>query len=446
MKRWFALALGLAVAAIGLVMLVSRTPSDKGAKTAEPAWPGMAADSVREIAIEAPSGRYALVREDKVWYVRPGEAALPAKVKADPGKAASLLDLLVLNKPIRALTPSERRDDAALGLAKPRIRVTVLLESKDSAAPVSVVLSLGRALNSGEGLCAVNSMNPGTVFLLAHAWERQLDHQGEYFCDTRIFPMPEEKVSRLRSLSGGGPDWEVARKDGGFAFLLPESAKDKPVSESEVKLLIHNLTGLRARLLPDGTRAAGQPWLRYELWSGGATPEFLEIFAQEPLPGTILARCSWQPVPVALDRDVLDQLVKSAFDLEGRMVLTLDTGKVQFFRIVLGGQLLNMEKTEDGWMDSATGKALRGIDMALWRLSDVKFEAAAAPALPPSADEAMTCEARDKSGNSLVVLRFYTDIGLNPGLCWLRVEGSPLCYPVSAQLFKDLQGLFPLKK
>ncbi|MES9995504.1 DUF4340 domain-containing protein [Desulfovibrio aminophilus] len=445
MKRWFALALGLAVVAVGVALLVSRTPSDKRRQAVEPVWPSVTVDSVREISISAPAGRYVLTREDKVWYVRPGEASLPAKAKADPAKVSALLDLLSLNKPIRALPSAERRDDAALGLDRPRIRISVTLESKDQALSL-VELSLGRTIPSGEGLYAVNSMNPGTVFLLAKAWERQLDHQSEYYCDTRIFSAPEDKISRLRSLGAAGPDWEVARKDGGFVFLLPEAAKDKPVAESEVKLLIHNLTGLRARLLPDGTRTVGEPWLRYELWSGGAVPEFLEIFGQEPLPGMILARSSWQPGLVALDRDVLDQLAKSGFDLEGRKVLSLDTGKVQFFRIVLGGQLLNMEKTQDGWLDSSTGKALRGIDMALWRLSDVKFEAAAVPALPPSADEAMTCEARDKSGASLVLLRFYTDIGLSPGLCWLRVEGSPLCYPVSAQLFKDLQGLFPLKK
>jgi hypothetical protein len=31
-------------------------------------------------------------------------------------------------------------------------------------------------------------------------------------------------------------------------------------------------------------------------------------------------------------------------------------------------------------------------------------------------------------------------------LCWLEADGSGAFYPVSDQLLKDLQGLFPLKK
>ncbi|HBR06052.1 MAG TPA: hypothetical protein DD766_02915, partial [Desulfovibrio sp.] len=111
-----------------------------------------------------------------------------------------------------------------------------------------------------------------------------------------------------------------------------------------------------------------------------------------------------------------------------------------------GDQSVRLEKTQDGWLDAASGKLLRGIDMALWRLTNVKFEAGVAAALPKTAVPAMTCEILEKTGTSLVVLRFFTDSDQQAGLCWLEADNSGAYYPVSDQLLKDLQGLFPLKK
>lgn len=445
MKRWFILALGLAVVLVGLYLALSRKPAEKGS---EAVWPAMAADSVRSIEIRLPSDRYALYREGKSWFVHSGESENPAKAKADPAKIAALLELLALNKPQRVLPPGARQADVTYGLDQPRFRISVAAEAGKDKPADTAELALGQLSPSGDAVFAANSRNPGTVFMLAPGWARQIDHPADYYFDSRMLSAGEDSVTRVRSLGPSGPSWEIARKDkdGGFFFVLPESAKDKPVADTEVKLLIHDLIGIKAKLLPESVTVQGQPWLRIEVSSGSAAPEVVEIFAEEPLPGMVLARSSWQPTLLALERASLDRVAKSGFDLEGRKVLTLDTGKVQTFRIASGDQRVELEKGQDGWLDLTSGKVLRGIDMALWRLTNVKFEAGAAAALPGKAVPAMTCEILEKGGTSLAVLRFFTDPDQQGGLCWLEVDGSGAYYPVSGQLLKDLQGLFPLKK
>jgi hypothetical protein len=444
LKRWFILALGLAVALGGLYLALSRKPAQPG--MSEAVWPAMAADSVRSIEIRLPSDRYVLYRQGKSWFVRSGESENPAQAMADPAKIAALLELLALNKPQRVLPSEARQPDVNYGLDQPRFRIAVSAEPGKDKPAETAELALGRLSPSGDAVFAASSRNPGTVFLMAPGWARQIDHPADYYFDTRVFSVTEDGVTRLRSLGPSGPSWEIARKDTGFVFVLPESAKDKPVDGSEVKLLIHDLTGLKVRLLPEKVQAQGQPWLRFEVWGQASAPEVLEIFGEEPLPGMVLARSSRQPVFLALERASLDRVAKSGFDLEGRKVLNLDTGKVQSFRIVSGDQRVELEKTQDGWRDQAGGELLRGIDMALWRLTNVQFEAGATTALPGSAVPAMTCEILEKGGISLAVLRFFTDPDQQAGLCWLEADGSGAFYPVSDQLLKDLQGLFPLKK
>lgn len=444
LKRWFVLALVLTLVLFGLYLLLSRKPADQG--MSEAIWPAMAADSVREIEIRLPANRYVLYREGKAWFVHSGESEYPSQAKADPAKIAALLELLALNKPQRVLPPSARQADVTYGLDQPRFRIAVSAEAGKDKPAEKAELALGLLSPSGDAVFAANSRKPGTVFLLAAGWARQIDHPADYYFDTRVLSASEDGVTRVRSLGSSGPSWEIARKDGGFFFVLPESAKDKPVAGSEVKLLIHDLIGLKAKPLPEGVQAQGQPWLRFEVWSSGPAPEVVEIFGEEPLPGMVLARASWQPVFLALERASLDRVAKSGFDLEGRKVLNLDTGKVQIFRIAAGDQSVRLEKTQDGWLDAASGKLLRGIDMALWRLTNVKFEAGVAAALPKTAVPAMTCEILEKTGTSLVVLRFFTDSDQQAGLCWLEADNSGAYYPVSDQLLKDLQGLFPLKK
>lgn len=446
MKRWIVLILAAALAAAGILSVLARKPADTTGMAGEAVWLPIATDSVREIDIQGSSGAYALVREGGAWTVRQGGTGNPA-AKADPVKVKALIDFLSLNKPQGSLSTGRTDSDAVYGLDRPRLRLTVRTEPvKGQAQGLVAELSLGRTASGNDGVHAANSLSPGTIFLLASNWERQVDHPAEYYLDTRVFGLTEREVGRVRSSGPSRITWEVARKDGDFVFLLPEAAKDKTVSESDMRLFIHDLIGLKAEPVPGLPTPAGQPTLKIEVFGGAAGPETLDIFGEAPQPGLILARSSWRGSVFALEAGAVGKVSKTGFDLEGRKVLDLDTGKVQRLRILAGNQAFLVQKADSGWTEQDSGKALRGIDMAVWRLTDMQFEAEPSPALPGSAEWAMTCEALDKDGTRLAILEFYQDVSLRAGLCWVRVNGGAGYFPVSAQLLKDLQGLFPLKK
>lgn len=445
MKRWVVLILVAALAGAAILAFLSRKPADRAGVAEEAVWLPIAADTVREIDVEGSSGAYALVRDDQSWTVRAGGEGTAA-AKADPAKVKALIDFLSLNKPEASLSTGHVDPDAAYGLDHPRLRLTVRTAPAKGQAAVVAVLSLGRATSDNAGVHAANSLSPGTIFLLSSSWERQVDHPAEYYLDTRVFSLAERDVTRVRSSGPAGVNWEVAAKDGGFVFLQPDSAKDKTVSESDMRLFIHDLVGLKSEPAAVAPADPGPASLKIEVFGGSGGPETLEIFRAPVQQGLVLARSTWRKSFFALDAGAVDKVTKSGFDLEGRKVLDLDTGKVQSLNIRAGSQSFLVQKADSGWTDQDSGKALRGIDMALWRLTDMQFEAEPSQILPGSAEWAMTCEALDKSGGRLVVLDFYQDASLRAGLCWVRVNGGASYFPVPDQLLKDLQGLFPLKK
>lgn len=89
-------------------------------------------------------------------------------------------------------------------------------------------------------------------------------------------------------------------------------------------------------------------------------------------------------------------------------------------------------------------KDIPGIDMSLWRFTELQFEALPLNSLPASAVQLMYCKLVDSDGEKLTELTFYADPKLPQGQCWMK-NGGQMYYPVSSRLLKDLQGLFPVQ-
>ena len=143
-----------------------------------------------------------------------------------------------------------------------------------------------------------------------------------------------------------------------------------------------------------------------------------------------------------LFRSSVGELVRSAFDIQGRTVVKLDIGIVARFVVAHGDKLYSIERGKTGWRIDGGQKDVPGIDMALWRFTELQFEALPLNNLPDSAIELMYCMLLDEKGVKLTAMTFYADPQLPQGQCWMKNDGG-MYYPVSSRLLKDLQGMFP---
>ena len=122
--------------------------------------------------------------------------------------------------------------------------------------------------------------------------------------------------------------------------------------------------------------------------------------------------------------------------------MALDIGTVDRIVIDHGASRFTVVRSEAGWMLQGREKDLLGIDMLLWRITNLKFEALPLNVQSSTAVEVMHCRLLDEDGTLLKVLTFYVDPELPKGQCWMKSEDG-MYYPVSSRLFRDLQGMFP---
>jgi hypothetical protein len=165
---------------------------------------------------------------------------------------------------------------------------------------------------------------------------------------------------------------------------------------------------------------------------------------------SFVVRSSWQTAPMLLDRERVDKLLRSAFSLRARKVVDMDLGEIirqELRQRVANGGNATVElvavKTGEGWQAKDTGRALLGLDMLLWRLTDLKYEARPRQALPNTAEPFLAWRLYNGKERPKVALQFYLDPELPRDQCWLKVQGRDHYYPVLDQLLEDLQGLLP---
>jgi len=159
-------------------------------------------------------------------------------------------------------------------------------------------------------------------------------------------------------------------------------------------------------------------------------------------PGMYLGRSSWLTVPFTLDAESVGQLVRSAFDVQGRHVFSFDIGNVGRIYLDYGHKEYLIVRLNDGWWVRGGEKNIPGIDMSLWRFTELQFEALPLNTLSETAVELMKCRLEDEERNVIKEMTFFADPKLPKGQCWMK-NGDGMYYPVSNRLLKDLQGMFP---
>ncbi len=427
-------------------------------KKESPAWPTPSLTQADGLLVEHPGGGYSLVPREGEWFVAAAppiggpkggeEEEKSALLRADTARIEALLDFIAHNKPTRRIRDASPSFLTETGLDNASIRLTI------SGTP-GWVLELGRDDPGNEGVYARTPDENG-VLLLDSKYRAQLDRTPAHYYDLKLVTIAEEAISRVR-LEGPGIDtWEILRNKDGYAFTWPKDLGSQAVTTSAMDLYLHTLAGVKATsLLADFPKEMKplpgmSPGLRLTLWGQDMdNPEVIELFETKDEGTGLIGRSSRQTTYFHLDKERRDKLVVSSFSLRQRDILAVDLGDIVRQRLhqktskEATPRELVAVKTDRGWENDADGAQLPGMDMLLWRLKELQYEADPISAPPTKAEQVLAWELFQGKEDPEEVLTFYLDPGLPKDQCWLKVGSTKMFYPVLDQLLEDLQGRLP---
>lgn len=403
-------------------------------------WLSRPFDNARSIHVQGSHGTYMLDAQNTGWEAQVPGAAWNVVARVIPDKVVDFLGRLSELTPNRSIGGFDMGGPKQYGLDAPALKIIVAFGGKKEET-----LTIKMTSDENGTVFGWNSDSPGLVYEFGKQSLERLGLPATYFLDTRVLQFDEEKVNRVQLVQPFGSSWLVEKRKEGYFFTLPGYLKEKPASDSELKLYVHSLALLKAGnlVLEPVVTDKRIPALTIRVWAGkDETPSTVEFFTIKDDQTVYLGKSSWLTVPFTLDVQSVGQLVRSAFDVQGRTVVKLDTGTVDRFIVVHGENHYVVERGDSGWRLLDSKKDLPGIDMFLWRFTELQFEALPLNNLPASAVELMFCKLMDAKGDKLTALTFYADPKLPQGQCWMK-NGGGMYYPVSSRLFKDLQGMFP---
>jgi hypothetical protein len=432
---------------------------DRLTEAGKGSWPDLATRKVTSFSLQGRETGVAFFRKNGNWLVSLSTHEEQASPRGDAAKVEALLDFVAHNRPMRSLGRVETKDLPAYGLAEPR-HVFAIQD------PVDWILKVGAQNVTGDGVYAIHSAEPEELFLLDRDFLDQFSRKAEFYFDMRLFSVKPEDIRSVRMVPGieGSPGqdressrsgqegppspggWEISRTDAGYAFTWPKNLRDLDVSSQEVDFYIHSLASMTAtKLEPGATDPEGIPLFTIQVTANGQSKKSeAKVFPslhEGMYPGT----STWQSVPFVLGDKRVQQLDRSVFSLRDRSILSLDIGQVRRMRFTGKGRNLDVSKRDSVWTRTEGEGEVLGIDMLLWRLTELKFEAGPVAVVPDSASPVLVWEVLDADENTLARIAFYEDPDVSENRCWLKIESKEYYYLVSDKLLDDVLGQLPAR-
>jgi len=403
-------------------------------------WLSYSLDKVKSVHILREGESYTLAAAGNGWETRGQDASSGVSAGALRDRVRDYLKRLSELVPLLSFEEYGPDVPKEHGLDEPGVKL--FLEFRGESVPP---LEIWFSRDESGRTYGWNSKTPERAYEFGGEVYGQFDQPAAHFLDTKVFHFDEERVYQVQLVQPFGSSWLVQGGKNGFFFALPGYLKGKAASASELKLYLHALALLRASrlVLEPAEPERGMAALTIKVWTGkDKEPSMVEFFTIEDDSKHYFGRSSWLTVPFLLDTESVSQLVKSAFDVQGRNVFTLDIGQVAVIVIINGDRRYVVRREHAGWRVEGGEKKVPGIDMALWRFTELQFEALPLNNLAATAVKLMHCRLLDGDGNELKAVTFYADPTLPPGQCWMK-NGDGMYYPVSGRLLNDLQGMFP---
>lgn len=420
------LALCLAAGAAYFVATAGRKAGPGGGDWSRPN-PG----DVRQVTVKNEAGAFTLSRSGREWFMDMPDGS---RLRADEQKVGGLVRFVGLSRPLQRLGPAGSDLARRAGLGQPLAEVA--LDGLD--------LMLGGPTPDNAGLYALSGRGRD-LLILHHEYAEWLRRGPEFYLDARVLPGAVADAATVRLVRDGIPEWEVRRRGEGYEFELPAERRGARVSSHELGLFLHGVAATRALSLPAETPGKHAALLlELTVWSASSRePQRLAVYAGPAASPRYVGVSSWQPVAFTLDQERVGRLMASPFALSDRKLLHLDLNRVGQALLRQDGREITARRTAEGWTVGGSGAPVTGIDMYLWRLTDLTYLDLPRPDLPAAAQPKLSLVLGDEKGEPLAELTFFVSPDLPKGRCLVRVGGDGPYYPADDQVLKDLAGQLP---
>lgn len=426
-------------------------------KKVDAAWPAFTMASTDRIDQKSARHSYSIRKTNGEWFAAQPGVPEPG-LRLDITKVDALLNYVGSHPPKRRLGDVGADESKTFGLDNPATSITFYGESQWT-------IQLGAQNATSTGVFAESSKESGEVLLLDTTYAEQFTRDVGHYYDLRLLPLVADAVKRIRLETSGGTGWEINVKDGKAVFSSPANMTQKKVSATELDGYLRNLTAVHGEgFLLNAPVPHGDPAATLRIWSSGAKDPMevrfykssgatAETDGKDPLSPPkkapdLVAVSSWQNAPLTLAPGARAKVFRTAFSLRDRSVLQLAPGQVERQVVkheATGGSPqaeLTATRSESGWQ--VNGKERQGLDMLLWRLSDLQYADEPQATLPEGARKELTWKlygAKQALKHTLVFYRVPGYAGPQ-GLLWIAVEGKAPYYPVGTKLAGDLAALF----
>lgn len=426
--RLLAVLLALCLAA-GVVYFVATAGRKAGPGAGD--WSRPNPGDVRQVVVKNDAGAFTLVRNGREWFMDMPDGS---RLRADEQKVGGLVRFVGLSRPLQRLGSAGADLVRRAGLVPPSAEVA--LDGLD--------LILGGPTPDNAGVYALSGRGRD-LLILHHEYAEWLRRGPEFYLDARVLPGAEVDATAVRLTRGGIPEWEVRRRGEGYEFELPAERRGAPVSSHELGLYLHGVAATRALSLPAETPGkSASPLLELSVWSATSRdPQTLAVYAGQAEAPRYVGVSSWQPVAFTLDQERVGRLTASPFALSDRRLLRLDLNRVSRAVLRQDGREISANRTAEGWTTGGAGAPVTGLDMYLWRLTDLTYLDEPRPGLPAAAEPKLYLVLGDDKDNPLAELTFFVSPDLPKGRCLVQVGGKGPYYPADDQVLKDLAGQLP---
>ena len=423
------LALCLAAGAVYFVATAGRK-AGPGAGDWARANPG----DVRQVAVRNEAGAFTLLRSGRDWYMDMPDGS---RLRADEQKVGGLVRFVGLSRPLQRLGAASGDTVRRAGLDQPAAEVTL----------DGLELRLGGHTPDKAGVYAMSARNR-ELLVLHPEYAEWLRRGPEFYLDARVLPGAEVEATAVRLTLNGAPAWEVRRRGEKYEFDLPAERREEKVSSHELGLYLHGVAVTRALSLPAESPGKGMaPLLELTVWSASSRePQHLALYARPAGPAEApryVGVSSWQPVAFTLDQERVAPLTATPFVLSDRRLLRLDLTRVGQVVLRQDGREFMARRTAEGWTAGGSNAPVTGLDMYLWRLTDVSYLDEPRTERPASAAPKLSLVLGSDKGEPLAALTFFVSPDLPKGRCLVQVGGEGPYYPADDQVLKDLAGQLP---
>ncbi len=387
-------------------------------------WPTFSLESVSQVDIKNTKAAFSLIKKTDTWHLRMPGQALEAAVDKDEVKR--LLDFLSQNRPLRKLAEPEKNFQG---------KMAVITVDGDFSIQIT-------GEKDERGVPAVVSNMPG-YFLLSSGYAELLGKDRSHYLNDTFFSAVPEKVEQV-SFAERDAQWGIKRKNEIFVFTTPFDMALAKVRSEVVDLWLRELLGLR------GSGVAAPPVkgrkadivITITLMEG----QKVYLWCWRPLGDekAWAVSSSYQPFYMQVEEKKITALAKTAFDLLDRTLIDADTARVEKIYVTSHQREFTATRSAGKWQDT-TGLNMIGLDMFLWRLRDLQYLEPPVEKLPDTVQGGMQIFGSTAGGESIVDIAFFADQNLPQGRCWAFLGDRAGFYQVNDQLYKDFQGLLPVK-